>query len=196
AGLVTFTPTSNSNHGYTLRVPYYLVPRVTANVDAKLSLKAKAVQGVVALTNQGSPITASADFYAWGLLGQNDGLGRFDLHAAGVQSFDSGLGDQAIVFAINTYKGWSTAELQEFDVLIDVDGDGNADYDVFSVDIGRLIPPSRLPTGEMVAAILNLKTNQIAVDFDATAPTNSSTILLPVLAGDIGITAANPRFTY
>jgi minor extracellular serine protease Vpr len=197
AGLVTFTPTTaNSNHGYALRVPYYLVPRVTANVDAKLSLKNKATQGVVALTNQGSAIKASADFYAWGLLGQNNRLGQIDLHAAGVQSFPDGQGDATVVFAINTFKGGSTQELQEFDVLIDVDGDGVADFDVFSIDIGRLIGPSFLPTGEMVAAFVNLKTNALGVDFDAVAPTNSGTILLPVQASDIGVTPTNPRFSY
>ncbi|HEV7357888.1 MAG TPA: S8 family serine peptidase [Steroidobacteraceae bacterium] len=197
AGLVTFTPTtSTSNHGYALRVPYYLVPRVTANVDAKLSLKNKATQGVVALTNQGSPIAATADFYAWGLQGQNNGLRQLDLHAAGVQSFPDGQGDAMVVFAINTFKGWSTPELQEFDVLIDVDGDGMADFDVFSIDIGRLIGPNFLATGEMVAVIENLKTKGLVVDFDAFAPTNSGTILLPVLASDIGVTTANPRFSY
>lgn len=197
AGLVSFTPsTANSNHGYALRVPYYLVPRVTANVDAKLSLKNKATQGVVALTNQGSPIAATADFYAWGLQGQNNGLRQLDLHAAGVQSFPDGQGDALVVFAINTFKGWSTPEEQEFDVLIDVDGDGTPDFDVFTIDIGRLIGPNFLATGEMVAAILNLKTNALAVDFDLVSPTNSGTVLLPVFASDIGVTPANPRFSY
>ena len=99
-------------------------------------------------------------------------------------------------FAINTFKGGSTQELQEFDVLIDVDGDGVADFDVFSIDIGRLIGPNFLATGEMVAAFVNLKTNALGVDFDAVAPTNSGTILLPVQASDIGVTTANPRFSY
>jgi minor extracellular serine protease Vpr len=194
AGLVSFTPVANSNHGYALRVPYYLVPRVTANVDAKLALKAKATQGVVALTNQGSPIAATADFYAWGLLSQNDGLGRLDLHAAGVQSFDSGQGDQAIVFAVNTFKAWTTPELQEIDVLIDVDGDGVPDFDLFTADLGVLTTGTA--SGQMVAAILNLKTQGLAADFLIDAPTNSSTVLLPVLAGDVGVTSANPRFSY
>src|SRR4029077_4631545 len=60
AGLVSFPPSSaNSHHGYALGVPYYLVPRVTANVDAKLSLKNKARQGVVGRTHQGSPSPAT-----------------------------------------------------------------------------------------------------------------------------------------
>ena len=48
----------------------------------------------------------------------------------------------------------------------------------------------------MVAAIVNLKTNALAVDFDLVAPTNSGTVLLPVFASDIGVTPANPRFSY
>jgi minor extracellular serine protease Vpr len=67
---------------------------------------------------------------------------------------------------------------------------------VFSIDIGRLIGPNFLATGEMVAAIENLKTKALAVDLDAVAPTNSGTILLPVFASDIGVTTANPRFSY
>ena len=134
AGLITLTPTTAaSNHGYTLRVPYYLVPRVTSNVDAKIAIRAKDTQGVVSLTNRNSPIPASADFYAWGLEDQKkDGVdGRLDLHAAGVQSFPG-----VLAFAVNTYKGWSTPEQEEFDVQIDVDGDGVPDYIVFNGDVG------------------------------------------------------------
>jgi len=195
AGLVTFTPvTPSSNRGYTLRVPYYLVPRVTANVDAKLSLKANATQGVVALTNQGSPIAGTADFYAWGLQSRNDGLGRFDLHAAGVQAFDDGAGGKIIVFAINTFKAWSTAETQEFDIYIDSDGDGQPDYLVFNGDFGRATGGAS--NGQEVALILNLHTNALSADFFAVAPSNASTMLLPVLGEDIGVTSANPRLSY
>jgi subtilisin family serine protease len=194
AGLIKFTPTTaSSNRGYTLRVPYYLVPRVTANVDAKLVLKHKATQGVVALTNMASPIPATADFYAWGLEDKNERLGSFDLHAAGVQSAVIGT-DTALVFAINTYKGWQTPETREFDVLIDSDGDGKPDYDVFSADFGAVAAGAN--NGEIVAFILNIKTGDLSADFDAVAPLNASTILLPVLASSVGVTTTNPRFEY
>jgi hypothetical protein len=195
AGLITFTPsTSSSNRGYTLRVPYYLVPRVTANVDAKLALKANATQGVVSLTNQGSPIAGTADFYAWGLQSKNDGLGRFDLHAAGVQSFDDGNGGALVVFAINTFKGWTTAETQEFDVSIDVNGDGTPDFVVFNADLGALTTGAS--NGQEVAVIADLSTGALSADFFAITPSNASTILLPVLGDSIGVTSANPRFSY
>jgi len=195
AGLIKLTPTtSSSNHGYTLRVPYYLVPRATANVDANLLiLNKKSSQGLVALTNFLSPIPATADFYAWGLQDRNDRLGSLDLHAAGVQSATAGT-DQVLVFAINTYKGWQTPETREFDVLIDTDGDGKPDYDVFSADFGNVVTGSF--NGEQVAFIVNLKTGDLSADFDAVAPLNASTILLPVVASSVGVTTANPRFKY
>jgi hypothetical protein len=192
AGLITLTPTTAaSNHGYTLRVPYYLVPRVTSNVDAKIAIKAKDTQGVVSLTNRNSPIPASADFYAWGLEDQKkDGAdGRLDLHAAGVQSFPG-----VLAFAVNTYKGWSTPEQEEFDVQMDVDGDGVPDYVVFNGDVGLVLTGAR--NGQMGSFVFNVKANQFIVRYLATAPTDASTIVLPANLADIGISSSNPRFTY
>jgi minor extracellular serine protease Vpr len=191
-GLIKLTPTSAaSNRGYALRVPYYLVPRVTSNVAAKLTIKPKDTQGVVSLTNRNSPIPASADFYAWGLedARQTPLDGRMDLHAAGVQSFPG-----VLAFAINVYKGWSTPAQQEFDVDIDVDGDGQPDYIVFNADVGLVL--SGLLNGQMGSFVHNIKANTFTVSYLATAPTDSSTIILPANLADIGISTSNPRFAY
>ncbi len=193
AGLITFTPTAESNRGIALRVPYYLVPRASSNVTTNLSLKARATLGVANVQNHNGVIGGTADFYAWGLESGNDQLGRIDLRAAGVQSFDGG-GEQVLVFAVNTFNSWSTPEQQEFDVYIDANNDGTPDFVVFSEDLGLLTAGVR--SGQQVAAIFNLATSAIVVDFYAVAPTNSSTILLPVLAADVGITPANPRLSY
>src|SRR5262249_12875958 len=134
AGLVTFTPSMSSNRGIGLRVPYYLVPRVSSNVNTNLSLKKRATLGVANVQNRNSAITATAEFFAWGLESPNDRLGRIDVRAAGAESFDAGGGDRVLVFAINTFKGWSTPEQQEFDVPVDINGDGKPDFVVFSVD--------------------------------------------------------------
>ncbi len=192
AGLITLTPaTAASNRGYTLRVPYYLVPRVSSNVDAKISIRAKDTQGVVSLTNRNSPIPASADFYAWGLEDAKKDIaeGRLDLHAAGVQSFPG-----VLAFAVNTYKGWSTPAQQEFDVQMDVDGDGQPDYVVFNGDVGLVLTGSR--NGQMGSFVYDVKAKQYIVKYLATAPTDASTIVLPASLADMGISAANPRFTY
>ncbi|MEO7734600.1 MAG: S8 family serine peptidase [Kofleriaceae bacterium] len=196
AGLITFTPaTAATNRGFSLRVPYYLVPRVASNVITDVPVLRGSMNPTTfaSVSNNDSAIAATADFYAWGLTSPNTKLGRIDVRAAGAQSFDSPDG-KTIVFAINTYFGWSTAFTQEFDVLVDADGDGIDDFAVFSTDLGLFSGGAR--TGQLAAAIVDLKTNVRTVDFLALAPTDASTILLPVLASSIGVTEANPRFSY
>jgi hypothetical protein len=195
AGLVAFTPSSmTSNRGISLRVPYYLVPRASSNVNTNLSLKRRATLGVASVQNRSRAVAGTADFYAWGLESPNDKFGRIDLRAAGVQSLDGGGGDRVLVFAVNTFKGWATPEQQEFDVPVDVNGDGTADFVIFNIDLG-LITTGEF-NGQVVAAILNLGTGDLFADFFAVAATNSSTILLPVFASTLGITPANARLTY
>jgi len=121
AGLIVFTPASASdNGGIALRVPYYLVPRVSSNVEAKLDkpVKSGSPSGVINLSNKGSAISATADFYSWGLAskggeGENEGEGNkkspgVKLAAAGAQSFPYSATEQVIVFAINTADAWSS----------------------------------------------------------------------------------------
>jgi hypothetical protein len=195
AGLITLTPaTATDNRGFGLKVPYYLVPRVSSNVSTTLPrLKGPTLTGTATISNKNAPITATADFYAWGLDSPNDQHGRIDLRAAGVQSFDSPDGP-IVVFAVNTFASWSTPQTQEFDVLIDANADGIPDFDVFSADFGLLQGAGR--SGQIVAAIFDLNTGALSADFLATAPTDASTILLPVLASSLGVTPANPRFVY
>ena len=194
AGLIALTPAASGNGGISLRVPYYLVPRVSSNVTATLSkLKGSPPSGAATIENHNSPIAATADFYAWGLESSNDRLGRIDLRAVGVQSLDFP-GDKILVFAVNTFKAWSSPVTQEFDIVVDTNGDGAADFIVFSDDLG-LVTTGEF-SGEPATFIFDLTTRTLAADFFAVASTDSSTILLPVFASSIGITAANPRFVY
>ena len=94
AGLIKFTPASASdNGGIALRVPYYMVPRVFSNVQASLdkNVKSSNPNGTINLSNKNSPITATADFYSWGLSGNGKGSSKknpiINLSAAGVQSY-------------------------------------------------------------------------------------------------------------
>ncbi|HEX7840239.1 MAG TPA: S8 family serine peptidase, partial [Kofleriaceae bacterium] len=196
AGLITFTPAAGANRGVALRVPYYGVPRVSANVSTALSPLSEfpgLLFGTATVTNAGSAIPGTANLFTWGLHSPNERHGRIDLRAAGVQAFDIDEG-RIVIFAINTFRGWSTPETQEFDVLIDSDGDGAPDFDVFGIDNGVLNGGAL--NGEIDVAIFNLHTGAITSDFVANASTDSSTIRLAVLASSIGITPANPRFSY
>ena len=188
----------------TLRVPYLLVPRadsrVASSTGALFGKKEKVADAdkSVKLTNRLGALSAAADFYTWGLSDAKDvpkaiGDTGFDLAAAGVQSFDVGGGDQLLVFAVNTHKRWSNAASNEFDVVIDRDGDGQAEAIVFSADSGLVRAGD--PDGRS-EVFISTPAGLFAAGFYAQAPTDSSTILLPVYASDLGLTAEAGSFGY
>jgi minor extracellular serine protease Vpr len=198
----------------TLRVPYLLVPRAQAKVAGSLNLGATSTTGSAAngrptppttlaatlqLTNFGGALPALADVYTLGLTDRCDvaksaaGSG-YDLRAAGVQSFDSATG-KLMVFAVNNCDRWSNAATTEFDVSIDTDGDGEADYVVFSADSGAVRNGDF--DGVTEVFVSNVKTGDLfSSGYLAQAPTDSSTILLPVEASDLGLAEANGAFSY
>jgi hypothetical protein len=111
----------------------------------------------------------------------------------GVQSFDTARG-KLLVFAVNTWKRWSSASTDEFDIYVDINGDGVADFLVVGIVYGYLTA-GRFD-GRMASAVINLATGSARVRFLATAPTDGSTLLLPLYAADMGISAARPAFSY
>jgi subtilisin family serine protease len=187
-GQIALTPTSG-NTGVALSVPYYLVARARSIVQARLR-----GSGTVALTNSSTSVAGTADFYAWGLRGDHTSLGSIGLRAVGVQSFTDPTFGQILQFAVNTFARSSNPDSFVYDLFLDVNGDGVPDYDVEAVDLGLLETGSF--NGEMVVAVFNLKTGSGVLEFLATAPTDGTTVLLPLIAADVGITSANPRFSY
>jgi minor extracellular serine protease Vpr len=199
AGLVTFTPAgSGQNNGVALRVPYYLVPQAVSKVETKLDVNALRKNGsaTATVTNRKGVSSGVADFYAWGLTDTRDrGLASNDLKAVGVQSIPGFVG-----FAISTQRRWSNPAANEFDVYVDVNGDGVDDYDVVGVDYGQLTTGSA--NGQMATAVFDLRTGAGTVLFFADAPLDSSALILPALvsqlcvSGSPCLSAANPRLTY
>nr|BFF08915.1 S8 family serine peptidase [Microbacterium flavescens] len=188
----------------TLRVPYLLVPRSDSRVASSTSAlfgkkeQVADAEKSVKLTNKIGALAAGADFYTWGLTDGKDvpktiGDTGFDLASAGVQSFAQSDGDQLLVFAVNTHKRWSNAASNEFDVVIDRNGDGNAEAIVFSADSGLVRAGSANGRSEV---FISTPQGLLAAGFYATAPTDSSTILLPVFASDLGLTSAAGSFGY
>jgi hypothetical protein len=188
-GQIALTPTSGNN-GVALSVPYYLVARARSIVQARLR-----GSGTVTLTNSSASVAGTADFYAWGLRGDHTSLGSIGLRAVGVQSFTDPIDGQILVFAMNTFARSSNPVTTIYDLFLDVNGDGIPDYDVEAADLGLLTGTGGF-NGEMVVAVFNLSTGSGVLEFLATAPTDGTTVLLPLVAADVGISSANPRFSY
>jgi hypothetical protein len=198
SGLVQFTPTGGGNGGISLRVPYYLVPQAVSHIDTKIdaSQLGRTGSATATTTNRNGATSGAADWYAWGLTdGKDKSLGSNDVRAVGAQAFPG-----VLAFAISTQHRWSNAAANEFDVLVDVDGNGSDDYDVVAADLGALTTGTN--NGQMAVAVFNLATGAGSIQFLADAPTDSSTIVLPVnIAQLCGTTtpclsAASPRLKY
>ena len=199
AGLVTFTPTGGGNNGVALAVPYYLVPQALSQVSTGLSMAQLQKNGsaTATLTNTGGVIAGNADWYAWGISDPKDAGGSNDIQAVGVQSFPN---DGVLAFGIGTYNRWSNAAADEFDVYMDVNGDGIPDYVVVAADFGAVTAGA--VDGRTGSFVFNLHTGHGSVEVLADAPMNSTTIVLPAGfdqfcdPGSPCLSAANPRFSY
>ncbi len=186
-----------------LRMPFSLVPRglssLKAEPDGPLAAAGATATGTVTLSNTGVH-RGTADVYAWLL---SDGgapdtpSSSADLRSLGVQTYPGSLlgstvpDDQAVVFAVNVEDRWSTASTVEIDLPIDVDGDGVWDYTVVGADYGAVMNGS--DNGQFASFTLDRAGKVIDV-YIADAPMNGSTILLPTLSSDLGVTAASPPF--
>jgi minor extracellular serine protease Vpr len=193
-GQIKLTPT-NGNSGTAVSVPYYLVPRARSLVQARMNESEGGNSSrTIRLQNNSASITGTADFYAWGLRGNHANLGSIGLRAVGVQSFNDPTNGQMLVFAVNTFGSASNPASNVYDILLDVNGDGVPDYDVEAVDLGNLT--TGFNNGQVVVAVFNIATGAATLEFFAAAPTDGTTVLLPLVAADVGITSSNPRFSY
>ena len=202
SGLVTFTPGRRQQQRR--HAPRAVLPRAAGGLerldaDSTPPRCCGRARRLATITNRRGAVTGIADWYSWGLTDKRDhGLASDDLRAVGVQSLFPGV--PLLVFAISTTKRWSNAAQNEFDVLVDVDNDGNPDYDVVAADLGALTTGT--PSGIDAVAVFNLATGGGSIQYLADAPTDSNTITLPVDfeqlcdAGSPCLSAANPRFTY
>jgi minor extracellular serine protease Vpr len=192
SGVITLTPEASGNKGVSLNLPYYVVTRARSSVDAQLR---DGKNPNIRLANRNGAIAGNGDFYAWGLKNPKTGTidAAFEPRAVGVQSNPQG-GDSVLVFAVNTYGRFSNPAAGEYDIYIDVNGDGVYDYVLFSQDVGLV--ETGVQNGQIGTFLVNLATGVELLEFLADAPTDGSTVLIPVLASDLGVLPTNPRFTY
>jgi hypothetical protein len=128
-----------------------------------------------------------------------------DIRAVGVQSFPfpnaADPNRALIVFAVNTMNRWSNASVNEFDIGVDVDGDGVDDYVVVGADQGAI--QTGTFNGIMGSFVFSTRSAGASLAFLATAPTDGSTALLPFTstqmcrAGEPCLSKnSHPRITY
>jgi minor extracellular serine protease Vpr len=105
-----------------------------------------------------------------------------------------------LAFGLSTYKRWSNAASDEFDIYVDVNGDDQPDYVVVEADYGLVTTGSN--DGRTGSFVFNLATGDGSIEYFADAPTDSSSMALPVGFDQLCDTASpclspsNPRFTY
>jgi minor extracellular serine protease Vpr len=193
AGYITLQPEASANHGVTLQLPYYLVPRARSDVDADLRGEKNPF---IRLSNRGGAIAGNGDFYAWGLKNPKTGTieAAFEPRAVGVQTNPVSATDSLLFFAVNSYGRFSNPASGEYDIYIDVNGDGKPDFVLFAADAGLV--ETGTANGVMGTFLVNLAAGtEIAIGL-VDAPTDGSIVLIPVFASQLGISQTNPRFSY
>jgi subtilisin family serine protease len=191
AGLVTLTPASPAdNNGVTLSLPYYLVERARSSTSAELvgNLSPRRPTASVRLKNDADAAqTGYADFYAWGLAGTRQAAAPFDIRAVGVQAFPISATNSWLVFAVNTFDRFNTSAIGEVDLYVDTDGDGRSDFVIYNTTDANNTP---------VVALVNLHTGVSRLVSFAIAPTDGSTLLMPIKTSSLGLSPSNPRLSY
>jgi hypothetical protein len=179
SGLITFTPQGGANNDVSLRMAYYMVPHALSKVTTSLSAATLKSQhkATATLHNTNGIISGNADWYAWGISDPNEAniSGPNDIKSVGAQTFPD---DGVLAFGLSTWHRWSNAAATEWDVFVDVNRDGVDDYVVVAADYGLVTAGDN--NGELADFVFDLRTGDGTVDFDADAPTDSTTMAIPV----------------
>jgi minor extracellular serine protease Vpr len=181
----------------TLRVPFLVVPRGLSNITTSAAAPFVGGNSSATATNSGLH-EGTADVYAWGLTDPNEGGQPMDIRDVGIQSFPgtyfgSTPDDRGMVFAVNTWGQAANQSVNEFDIDIDTNGDGQTDYVVVGVDLGLVLTGDF--NGQYGSFTFDAAGNLIDAWY-AEAPMNGSVVELPVLGSDIGLSSASGKFSY
>ena len=203
-GAVVATPTTGGAGIYSLRVPFLVAPRALSGVTTSSASAPRVSPGTgsgrtTSITvHNGGFVSGNADVYSWGISDPADTVSPYDVRAAGVQVLPgAALGgedtDRSLIFAVNMHRGWSTPAASEVDVPIDINHDNKVDAYVIGIDYGEATAGDF--DGRYVALITDASFTVIDA-WIADAPMNTSTMELPVLASEIGLSSARSVFTY
>ena len=193
-GNIVATPVAGDPADHqTLRLPYMFVPRglsnVTAGTPGPWAKSGQTFTATLPLSNNGLH-AGTADLYSWGITDPNESGQPMDVRDAGVQvlpgsAFGVADTDRGLVFLINTWGQSTNQSVNEFDIPIDTNRDGTPDFIVVGIDLGFVT--TGVFNGQMASFTINASTGAIVDAFFADAPMNGSTIELPVLASDLGL---------
>lgn len=203
-GAIVATPRTRGRGIHPLRVPWLIVPRGLSDVDpgsrTPWTIDGDLRRSRLRVTNHGLH-RGYVDVYSWGLSDGREGYGPVDLRAAGVQSLPAEActgvpdpTDRCLLFAINTWGAWSNAAAAQWTVSIDTDLDGTEDRAILGVDDGLVFEGAE--NGVLDSLIVDSSTDELIDGFLAVAPARGSTLILPALASDLGLSRESPRFDY
>lgn len=115
--------------------------------------------------------------------------------------------ETTVYFGVSTFGDWTSPNIVEFDVYIDTNRDGTDDYALFSSNTGgtdpndvfitklvKLLPSGNIDSG--FGVVPQSFINIVPADAIDTRPFRSNVLVLPVFAGDIGLTSAKSTFSY
>jgi hypothetical protein len=182
-----------------IHVAWHVLPHKSAEVkalDRSITINGDKF-GTLVLRNFSK--VKGGDFDIFALTGTSPRIPRNDLPEDGddftiidLASVGARLVDNSILqFAINTYgRRAHPAYPAEFDVFIDTNGDGTADYDVFTIENGVLTGSAAGSTGQTVVYVANLKSGSASAFFFADADLDSGNVIMTLPLAAIGATPA------
>jgi len=128
-----------------------------------------------------------------------------DVYATGEDAPNGDVSKAIVSFGVATHGKWSTPNESEFDIYIDTNRDGEDDYVMFNWNLGLATGGSDA-TDVFIVVLLNLNTGSLTlVDYlNGIAPSqlntalfNSSVMVLPVAAADLGLVGStDATFNY
>ena len=203
-GVVVATPTTTGTGLLPLRVPFLWVPRGLSNVQ--VTSAPALLNSTIELQNTGIH-SGLADRFVLAQTDANDvphPEDSTDIRAIGMQTLprealcgSDPIGvcgtddDRALAFAINVWGFYSNPSVSEFDILVNTDGDEDPEFIVVGVDIGAVLAGSF--DGRFASVVFDAETGDLVNAWVAEAPMNGSTMVLPFLASDIGISGRPVR---
>lgn len=184
-----------------------VIGTVTASIDAvpAASMQVQVVQysrsdleasggsrhsSSIRLKNEGAGY-ATADFYEWLVRDGRDAGAYYDFRALGAQYFPTPDGP-LVVMALNAHNKFNNGAEIEYDIYVDNNGDGAPDMAVFALDYGLVA--DGYTDGHLGVFLYNFATGDF-YGWHGIAPLDGSTVFLPMMASDLGLSEANPVAT-